>query len=102
MSMAHLIYLYEEQSSSIGACSPDPSFRYTCALAIRDGSLYLDLDAYTCEMCYKYWIDKRIKLGKALMRKFQNYQLITDANLNAPFRSRCKEAKMATRKSLKD
>mmetsp|Transcript_4483 Transcript_4483/g.6706 ORF Transcript_4483/g.6706 Transcript_4483/m.6706 type:complete len:501 (+) Transcript_4483:90-1592(+) len=89
-AMEAMIDLFEKQAWLVTK-RVDPSIDYPLTQALTDAAEHLSIRAKIAEKVYTYWKTKRLKLDKALMRKFQQPPPLEDNNPHIAFRQRVPE-----------
>ena len=109
-SMGALLDLFEKDAGVITVRGElmssedkiDVSRYYTLAKAIMSAATGLHLKGRAVEAAYHYWIDKRKRLGKALLRIFQEPPPKGNTDPHVAFRPRLEGRRVSKRNPRKD
>jgi len=100
LKMAQVILHYEQQAFKRGGSIVDVLCHYSPKQACNEVQMMFDTENYSANLLYHYWRQKRVRLQKPLMRKFQPPPEIGNEDPNIPFRSRdMGNKKMTTRRN---
>jgi len=86
--MESLILWLEQKAWRSGCCEADPREHVHLSLARGAVDEFLGIKEFAIDEIYYYWVSKRIRLKKALVRKLQIPPSPTNDNPNVAFRRR--------------